>query len=161
MTIHDLLQPSIAIWIAVGLACLGILAILARPRHEVVARPLMTRAEIVFHRKLKAACAMIGGYEVYPQVAMSAILRPRPGLSRDKSLWTHRRHAQKVIDFVIADENANICLIVELDDHTHIAARDSQRDWMTRSAGYRTLRIRSQGKWSPTALSQAIIKSMK
>lgn len=52
------------------------------------------------------------------------------------------RFSQKIVDFVIEDRaTGGILALVELDDRSHDALRDRQRDAMTASAGYRTIRL--------------------
>lgn len=107
----------------------------------VVSRPVLTRAEISFHRVLSEAVRAIGGLKVFPQMAMSAFVQPRPGLDEARHLATFRSFSQKRPDFVLVDAEWHVRLIVELDDSSHDAGRDAERDRLTRAAGIPTVRF--------------------
>lgn len=115
----------------------------SQPTVPVVQRPVLTRAEIAFHRTLYQAVAGIGGLSIQAQMAMSAFIQPRPGLDRSEHMATFRRFSQKRPDFVLVDAEWRVRLIVELDDSSHDANRDAERDRLTAAAGIRTLRFRN------------------
>jgi len=75
---------------------------------------------------------------------MSALMTPKARHGK-AYLAAFRRISQKVVDFVVMDGNALVC-IIELDDATHSFAKDKQRDAMTSSAGIRTVRFQSRNK---------------
>ena len=68
-------------------------------------------------------------------------------LSR-KARWSVRaRFDRKIGDFVICDRRTlDVVALVELDDCTHDARTDRQRDTITQAAGYQTLRFQSKPK---------------
>jgi len=107
----------------------------------VVSRPVLTRAEIAFHRILSQAVSRIGGLHVCPQMAMSAFIQPRAGLDEARHLATFRSFSQKRPDFVLVDAEWRVRLIVELDDSSHDAGRDAERDRLTLAAGIPTVRF--------------------
>jgi hypothetical protein len=133
----------------VGLILLVVGALLrrhAQPPIPVVQRPVLTDAEVVFHRKLAQAVDRIGGHQLHAQMAMSAFLQPRPGLERGEHLATFRRFSQKRPDFVLVDPSWRVRLIVELDDSSHDAAKDAERDRLTAAAGIPTARFANARK---------------
>lgn len=106
-------------------------------------KAILTKNEIEFYNRLVSA---LPGYVVLSQVAMSALIEPR---TSDPSEYMRRRtkFAQKFIDFVICEPgNLNVIALVELDDVTHNEEKDAQRDAMTNSAGYTTIRWHSRRK---------------
>lgn len=142
-------------WVLAGLLLflLGFL-FLGRPRRErpwrVRSRPLMTENELEFCHRLEDA---LPEYRVLVQVSMGAILEPdmddEPVSEPGRFLSIRGRFAQKVIDFVIVDDEYQIVALVELDDRTHDADRDAERDRMTGMAGYLTFRYDSRDKPAP------------
>ena len=62
------------------------------------------------------------------------------------------------MDFVLFDDAGVAQLIVELDDSTHKAEKDSARDKLTAGAGYETLRVRMREAKDVITLS-AMIKA--
>lgn len=106
---------------------------------RVEARPLLTARErdvlVLIERAVPHA-------RVYVQVAMGALLRPVTGQSRFDWAGARNRFSREIVDFVIEDrESGAVLALVELDDGSHDAALDAQRDAMTIAAGYRTLRL--------------------
>lgn len=78
-------------------------------------------------------------YRFHAQVAM---LKAPPRLMGKSHPADRNAFSQKIIDFVAQDRvtGATVALI-EVDDASHNAQRDSRRDAMTSHAGYRTIRI--------------------
>ncbi|MAM83914.1 MAG: hypothetical protein CL472_04480 [Acidobacteria bacterium] len=107
---------------------------------------LMTDHEKVFFPKLEKAASRLGGYRVFPQVAMSAIIDTHRDLAQSARLATRNTFDRKIIDFVIVDENMHVVMIVELDDRTHRSDKDARRDSITAGAGYATVRLRNGRK---------------
>jgi hypothetical protein len=101
-------------------------------------KDFMTKNELEFWRLLKPAAAPL---HVGPQVAMGALLTTATGLDKSERSSARNSFAQKAVDFVLFDDAGVVQLIVELDDSTHVAAKDMARDKQTNSAGYRTLRV--------------------
>jgi len=109
-------------------------------------KPLMTDNEREFFGRLKEA-ARQNDLEVYPQVAMGALMVAKAKQSRFA-------FAQKIVDFVLVDSSGKVLALIELDDRMHDRKRDRARDAMTREAGYRTLRYESRAKPSVSQLSE-------
>ena len=108
-------------------------------RLKVRPKPLMTPAE-------RRVCLMIErampGARVHSQVSMGAIMNPAKGLSKSEWWTTFNKFSSKRVDFVAEDpETGQIILLVELDDRSHKARRDKDRDELTRHAGYTTVRL--------------------
>jgi very-short-patch-repair endonuclease len=93
---------------------------------------------------------------VHAQVAMGALVKAKTGLSKAQHAAVRNRFNQKIVDFVLEDRSTgNVVALVELDDRTHDAAKDSRRDALTLAAGYRTVRIPAG-----TPLAQPAIDSL-
>jgi len=81
-------------------------------------------------------------YRFHAQVAMGAVLKAPPRLIGKSHPADRNAFSQKIIDFVAQDRRTGaIVALIEVDDSSHNAARDSRRDAMTSHAGYRTIRI--------------------
>lgn len=106
--------------------------------------PLLTPNELEFYHRLKRA---LPGFDILAQVAMGALLSPAvPRTSRDY-LRIRGTFAQKFVDFVICDpKTLAVIALVELDDRTHNAGKDAQRDAMLKEAGYHVVRWQSRNK---------------
>ena len=85
-------------------------------------------------------------------MSFAAFLTDDGQLSRNAK-WTLRaKFDRKIADFVICERRTLIVVaVVELDDRTHDAQADRQRDAITRAAGYQTIRYQSAA--SPEQLS--------
>ncbi len=115
-------------------------------------KPLMTPNEAEFYGRLKRA---LPAYEVFPQVAFAALLTDDGKTMSNKARWNVRaRFDRKIADFVICDRRTlQVVALVELDDRSHIASADRQRDAITKAAGYQTLRFQSRQKPSEAELA--------
>ena len=106
---------------------------------RVVARQLMTPAEIAFWRMLRHAAAPL---HVAPQVAMGALITTERGYVASERRSPRGRFDRHSVDFVLIDDQAQVRLIVAFDDRVRDADRHSARDRLTAAARYRTLRVR-------------------
>ena len=80
-------------------------------------------------------------------------------LSERQQFAIRRRFGWKYADFVIcAPYTLDTLLIIELDDRTHDAGSDRQRDAITKAAGYQTLRFQSKNKPSVAELADLFAK---
>lgn len=115
------------------------------------AKPLLTANELEFLARLEAAAPEL---RFFPQVAMGALLDPSVPRSDGKAYYRLRgMFSQKIVDFVAqARSDGSIVAIIELDDRTHHAERDSKRDVMLASAGYRIVRWNSKEKPDAAAI---------
>jgi Protein of unknown function (DUF2726) len=131
-----------------ALALLIASALLFRHRRSWLSRiqrkALLTPNEAEFFHRLQRA---LPAYSVFPQVSFAALLTDDGTLSA-KARWSVRaKFDRKIADFVICDRRTlAVVALVELDDRTHTARADRQRDAMTRAAGYQTLRFQSKQK---------------
>lgn len=97
------------------------------------------------------------GFRIHAQVAMGAILDACAHVKGADRLRIRGRFSQKIVDFVVESRaTGEIIALVELDDRTHVPARDQQRDAMTSEAGYRTVRFH-RDSWPSTALVRSQI----
>jgi hypothetical protein len=107
-------------------------------------KPLLTDNEKSFFRQLEDA---LPGHRVFPQVAFAAFLTEDPALPRQSRQAQRNKFNRKFVDFVVCDRNTlQIVALVELDDRTHVASTDRQRDELTQAAGYKTIRFQSKQK---------------
>ena len=117
-------------------------------------KPLLTNNETEFFHRLQRA---LPACHVFPQVAFGALLTDDRKLSR-KARWSLRaRFDRKIADFVVCERlSLKVIAIIELDDRTHDAKADRQRDAITEAAGYKTLRFESRKKPSEAEIAAAI-----
>jgi hypothetical protein len=117
-----------------------------------VGRPVMTDNERVFHATLKSALPD-ERWELWPQVSMLAFVAPADenarnskDESRRKRFWSDfGRISQQRVDWIAARDGVAVC-VIELDDRTHVAEKDRQRDAIVAAAGLPTLRYQSADK---------------
>lgn len=150
--------------IATGLIVLALLLLLAaalfkklRPWQSYLRpQPILTANEREFYHRLTRA---LPNHPIFPQVAFSALIAVDGRLSERQQFAIRRRFGWKYADFVIcASYTLDVLLIIELDDRTHDASSDRQRDAMTKAAGYQTLRFQSKHKPSVTELADLFAK---
>lgn len=147
---------GLLILLVVAVVLLGIIGLIVNGRQAAPkfrAKALMTPTELAFYRLLREAALPLN---VAPQVAMGAIVRTVSGLDRSESQGARNKFSQKMIDFVLFDDDGVIKLLVEHDDRTHKADKDAGRDSITGSAGYTTLRMRGAETRSVDAIREAI-----
>lgn len=119
-------------------------------------QPLLTPNEREFFHRLTRA---LPKHHVFPQVAFSALISVDGQLSERQQFAIRRRFGWKYADFVICQPyTLDILLLIELDDRTHDAGSDRQRDAITKAAGYQTLRFQSQHKPSVAELADLFAK---
>ena len=116
---------------------------------RVVARPLLTQAELRFYHVLADA---LPGYFIAAQVSMGALLRPEKGLEGRDWWATYGRFSQKIVDFVVIDRGTGgVVALIELDDRSHNTAQDAARDAMLHRAGYIVVRFANR-PWPTVAI---------
>jgi hypothetical protein len=122
---------------------------LAKPGYRAI--PIMTANEVEFFGRL---CRALPAHYVFPQVAMAALICPA-GTSKSNrgAFW---KISQKRVDFAIFKKEMELVCLIELDDRTHLAAKDKERDSITECAGIRTLRWQSKSKPSEEAIRTAV-----
>jgi len=116
-------------------------------------RQLLTENEAEFHGRLRTA---LPDFEILAQVAMGALIEPDGARNRSDYYRLRGPIAQKIVDFVICERGTlRPLVIVELDDRTHDAAKDAERDRILESASYRVVRWDARDK--PTLAQIAAI----
>jgi very-short-patch-repair endonuclease len=120
------------------------------------AKPLLTPNELEFLIRLETAAPEL---RFHAQVSMGAVLEAAVSKKMDAKahMSARGRFSQKIIDFVAQrrDDGAIVAMI-ELDDRTHSADKDSKRDAMLEQAGYRVVRWQSKNKPDATAIRAAL-----
>ena len=116
------------------------------------ARSIMTANELEFFGRLVTA---LPGHYVFPQVAMSALIE---AANSDKKMAhsDRLRVAQQRADYVVCTAGGEVVAVIELDDRTHVQAKDQLRDLRLEQAGIRTVRFQSRNKPTPAAIHVAI-----
>lgn len=154
-------------WLAVGvlfvLVCYGLprgrraSARTHLPQNRVRAKSLMTGNEREFCGRLRRALGP--RYDVVPQVAMGALIDVALPRTHPQFWPTVERFSRKIVDFVVCERGSmRVVAVVELDDRTHDAERDRQRDALMLEAGIRTLRWDSRSKPSELEIAQAFAR---
>ncbi len=118
---------------------------------RIQSKPLLTPNETEFFHRLQRA---LSAYHVFPQVPFAALLTVDRKLSR-KARWSIRvRFDRKIADFVVCERvSLKVIAIIELDDRTHDAKADRDRDAITKAAGYQTFRFQSKQKPSEAEIA--------
>lgn len=106
-------------------------------------KEFLTQNEQEFFLRLKRA---LPDHHVFTQVAMGSLLNPSVPRADPDYNRIRNRFAQKIIDYVVLDENLKVVALIELDDRTHVEKKDADRDAMTAAAGYKTIRYQSKTK---------------
>lgn len=118
------------------------------------ARRLLTENETEFFRRIKIA---LPEFHVFPQVAMSALIEPTS--KGQATIADRNRIDRKVIDFTVFNIELELICLIELDDSTHIKAKDEARDKITGSAGIKTLRWSSKNKPDVNIIRNEVLKA--
>ncbi|WP_426164802.1 DUF2726 domain-containing protein [Sandarakinorhabdus sp. DWP1-3-1] len=150
--------PLIFLFVLVVLiAVVGLIAAQGKASPKYRAKPLMTPTELAFYRLLREAALPLN---VAPQVAMGAIVNTVAGLDAKERTGARNKFDRKMIDFVLFEDGGAVKLLVELDDRTHKAEKDAERDRITDSAGYTTLRMRGADARNVDAIRTAIVAKL-
>jgi len=150
MTIENLPWP----WLA-GVAALGVVLVLVlvwsrKPRYR--RHRIMTENEQEFYRRILDACP---DCQVWPQVPILALVRP-DAKEGSRAFWmAFKRISNTRVDWVVV-RDMEVLAIVELDDRSHDARRDAQRDKILKSCGYRVVRFSSSRRPDPRQIHDAI-----
>ena len=109
------------------------------------AKILLTSNELDFLGRLETAAPEL---RFHAQVSMGALLDPAVSRKDAKAFFRLRgMFSQKIVDFVAQNrKDGSVVAIIELDDRTHNDEKDSKRDAMLASAGYRIVRWHSKAK---------------
>jgi hypothetical protein len=149
MTLDDIPLPANSLLALFFLALVVVAVIKWAPKkyyYRFNKHPILTPNELRFFNQLRRA---VPDYYVFPQISMGALLAPAYHRADQRHLYAFRSIAQKRADFVIcAATDLAVRCIVELDDSTHNATHDRERDRITAGAGYQTIRIRTARSWN-------------
>lgn len=140
--LNHIVFPALICLIALVIAMIIAARSRARPHlktYEYQPSPILTEHEA---RLFKRITRELPDYYIFPQVSMSAILKPKLKQKSQNYLAAFRAISQKRVDFLICDTALTILCLVELDDSTHKKEQDEARDQMTASAKYKTIRLR-------------------
>lgn len=157
-------------WFALGLLVVLVRYGLPRDRratgpaprrlNRVRAKALMTGNEREFCGRLRRALG--SRYDIVPQVAMGALIDVALPRTHPQFWPTLERFSRKIVDFVVCERGSmRVVAVVELDDRTHDAERDRQRDALMLEAGIRTLRFDSRRKPSEQEIVQAFAQLVR
>ena len=106
------------------------------------------------HEKKFYPCliAALPQHHVFVQVSFGALLNASPDLSDSQRTALRNRFNQKRADFVVCQKDTfEVVAIVELDDRSHDAQTDQERDNMLGVAQYRVERFSDKDKpWRET-----------
>jgi hypothetical protein len=143
--LHPFLTSSLEIVVVVAFIILALAFLLSRKPKPwlscIRSKSLLTQNEVDFFHRLERA---LPDYHVFPQVAFGTILDVD---GKKDSFPIRNRFSQKVADFVVCEHDTlEVVALVELDDRTHDAARDKERDDVTKAAGYQTICFQSRRK---------------
>ena len=157
MKLH-VLYALAAFLAVVFVALLAYIASTRAGRVRLVAKPLMSPIERETFGYLEAAMPHL---RVYAQVAMGALLQPEAGVTGKDRLRLRNRFSQKIVDYVLEDpESGQIVALVELDDRTHNAMRDRDRDALTAAAGYLTIRLPARERPTRQNVKARVIEAL-
>ena len=143
-------------WLA-GCSLLGVMFVLVlfwtrKPRYR--RHTVMTENEREFYQRLLAACP---DCQIWPQVPILALVRP-DAKEGSRAFWTaFRRISNTRVDWAIV-QGLEVLAIVELDDRSHDARKDAQRDRILKSCGYRVVRFNTSRRPDPRKISEAVFQ---
>ena len=84
-------------------------------------------------------------------------MNPAKGLSKSEWWTAFNKISSKRVDFVVEDPHSGrIILLVELDDRSHDRRSDTDRDALTRHAGYTTVRLPAGKRPTQTSVERHI-----
>lgn len=147
------LSTALSLAAVVGLALVAIAVLKAKASAQPAgqasqfkAKALLTPNELEFLLRLETAAPEL---RFHAQVSMGAVLDAAVSRRDDPKAHMSARgkFSQKIIDFVAQRrDDGSIVAIIELDDRTHSADKDSRRDAMLQEAGYKIARWQSRNK---------------
>ncbi len=107
-------------------------------------RGILSANETEFFYRLSRA---LPSYHIFPQVSFSALIAVDNRLSAKQRFDVRRRFGWKYCDYVVCKRGSlYVAAIIELDDITHSAQADRDRDATLFAAGYRIIRFQSKHK---------------
>jgi Protein of unknown function (DUF2726) len=123
-----------------------------KPRYR--RQSIMTENEREFYQRLLVACP---DCRIWPQVPILALLRP-DAKEGSRIFWVaFRRISNMRVDWAVV-RDMEVVAIVELDDRSHDARKDAQRDKILKSCGYRVIRFNTKNRPDPRQIHEAIFR---
>lgn len=139
------IQMNTTLMVVFG-ALLMVIIIVTKSKNNSVNRyklnKIMTDNELEFFKRLSDA---LPGLYIFPQVAMSALIKPT-ATNQKARLISFRQISQKRVDWAIYSRSMKLVCVVELDDSTHNKKNDALRDAALKTAGVETIRWESREK---------------
>jgi hypothetical protein len=121
------------------------------------AKTFLPPNELEFFHRLEASVPEL---RFHAQVAMGSVLDPAVSKKQSPKAYisARGRFSRKIIDFVAQRrDNGTIVAIIELDDRTHSAEKDAERDAMLEQAGYKVIRWASKSKPEAASIREALL----
>ncbi len=138
---------------AIALLVMVIFLLLQKKAPSYLPLEIMTANEQEFFGRMSRALGR--DYYIFPQVAMSALIRPKESYEKNKPAYW--KISKKRIDYAIYNQSMTLLCLVELDDKSHNVSRDRERDSWTASAGIRTIRWQSHTRPNEQTIRSTIL----
>jgi very-short-patch-repair endonuclease len=94
--------------------------------------------------------------EVFPQVAIGALLEVRSDVPHYRRRDIRNRFPQKIVDLVLVDGTTQPRLLIEVDDRTHNKDRDQKRDRIPKAAGIKAIGFRNVHNLSDAEIARQL-----
>ena len=125
---------------------------------------VLTPAEQKFYLVLNSALGE--EYIIFSKVRCADLISPRSGLANIEKKVAFNRVVGKHLDFVLCDRASfRVCLIIELDDSSHLEEKRKERDRFLDSAikgaGLALYRYRVQRDYSEPELKNRLLGAIK
>jgi hypothetical protein len=90
-------------------------------------KKILTDREYSFYKKLRKI-AFEYNVQIFTKVRLADLIEPKDDIEKSKWWTCFNKIKSKHIDFVLADYDTNIILLIELDDSTHQRSDRMERD---------------------------------
>lgn len=89
--------------------------------------PILTDREFEFYERLRPVAEEFG-LQIFTKIRLADLIVPKPKAENPFWMECFNKIRSKHIDFALADENAAIVMLIELDDSTHDRPDRVERD---------------------------------
>ncbi|HRU96543.1 MAG TPA: DUF2726 domain-containing protein [Ruminococcus sp.] len=89
--------------------------------------PILTDREFEFYERLRPVAEEFG-LQIFTKIRLADLIVPKPKAENPFWMECFNKIRSKHIDFALADENAAIVMLIELDDSTHNRPDRVERD---------------------------------
>jgi len=89
--------------------------------------PILTDREFEFYERLRPVAEEFG-LQIFTKIRLADLIVPKPKAENPFWMECFNKIRSKHIDFALADENAAIVMLIELDDSTHDRPDRAERD---------------------------------